>query len=520
MSPIDFSDIEKYLHDAVNRNEDETLWAIKKLKWSEPQESIRIYLNYILNPSPKIRIAILAALYDHLSDIDDYNLLIDKLDDLNKLVHDEHAEIRLNVFKILIFLDSHDIDIPELPKIIHVYLDDVNPNVRKEALKYSTLYLGIKPVIAKLWDPNERVLLQALKIIQSLNLELPKSIKPRLRVHSNIEVQLIYARIISKLAETNPIEHFDEVIGFLSSKLPFLESIAVETFTKIILQKREDKSNAAENQEKHEIFKPKGIFDKKDTKIEPKISKSDLISILEKLFLKNDEQVIIACLKSIGILELIEIKNKIIENLSSMSRKVRQVALETLSKIGSFEDFNFIIPLLSDPYFEIRNVVYEIFERRLDPRTIIPLIQHLQTAPQNEIRTICNILDHFNIDQILLPLLSIYRNNLNMHVYVKDKLTQFFPTIQSLTILKQLKNYSIPYLLDCLKLEEFQNIAKTILTGWGYRAYDPLQRKLESMRKSQVLEKASHIESILEDIIRNFENKYKITIQNGYSLLL
>jgi flagellar motor switch protein FliG len=79
----------------------------------------------------------------------------------------------------------------------------------------------------------------------------------------------------------------------------------------------------------------------------------------------------------------------------------------------------------------------------------------------------------------------------------------------------------LPYLIECLHVEDTADVAQKIIKGWGHKAIIPLQNCLEKMQlhNDRTKEKTDTIKRI-EEILKELTRRYQFQVQDGFSLLL
>ena len=481
----------EYLTELLENEEESDkirIWAIKNLLWIHKYLALKPYFKHLNSKKINIRQAIIENLGELINSIPAEKRLDEYLsaEDIFPYFNEKNPTLRELAFRIAFHLKSIKIE-----PILNLMEEDESPEIRSIAVKSIPLYYGKLRVIPHLNDSNEKVILDALKQATDYDVSIPTTIQQKLKNHLSLEIRVAYAKFLRKWVKKHPYDDFalNQILQYFNDSFPFFQALAINTFTEI--------------------------------------GKEEMVEYLEpKLNQLNDEQVIIESLKAISKFHAFTLKAAVIRLLDDPRRIIRQQAIETFDVIANYEEFEIIIVKIKDNFFEIRMSVYNILEKRLDPRCILPLIDNLLKTPVNEWSVITAILDRFSDNQVLIPLLSKYRTISLSHIdyYFEERFHEKFENFPSV---RALKNISIHYLIAHLHDPNLANTPYIILKAWGNHAYSQLtqyreklqndkENAIEEEQKSQISEFIAQTEQLIEEI----QEENKINIRSGYSLIL
>jgi HEAT repeat protein len=475
---LNFSDLSAILSDKT-LNDKKRTWATNQLAWMYKKDSIEILSRYLNDKSRIIRKTILERIDEIIKNekIIEPTISDSVLSAIERLTHDIDMEIRKYAIKILVFFENRN---EILERILLDALEDPHPEVRTLALQNIPRFLGTNYILPMLYDPNDFVVLEALKQIKQYNLDIPTTIRERLKHHKSLKIRVFFAQHIMDLAISTRKYQFTELVYYLADEIPFLQALAIRTLTKL--------------------------------------GHKEILPFIEQKLNNLDENVVIEALRTISHFKHQILKDKVIPFLKDKRRNIRHTAIETLALIGDEQDYGHFLPLINDDLFDIRQTVLDVFTKIIDNRAIIPLIERLHLATLAEKPLLIQILEQYSFDLLIIPLIQAFRNRKFIDNYIREKLGQHF---EDLAILKSLKNISLPYLIECLHVEDTADVAQKIIKGWGHKAIIPLQNCLEKMQlhNDRTKEKTDTIKRI-EEILKELTRRYQFQVQDGFSLLL
>ncbi len=484
MEMKNFETLVEILHDTHETNR-ERIRAVKEMHWYYGLKAIPFFIKGY----EKMPIRVRRTLKEHLEEmleelkrsgkkqeIDNLEFLHQK--EIQKIIHTRRKSPK-KVIRLICYTLLYYLNIPKHRKVelLSETLEDPKEQIRILGLGMLSNLGKNDHLIPLLYDRNTKVIEAALEELAKKEISLKFSLQNRMKNYPNEKVQkaFIYYELERGKRQNPPL---DRVFSHL-----FSEDFEIREKALQILIEKEDKRYL---DYLHQIINP-----------------------------GQEQSLILLGLEAIKKYNLTQNWGTIIQLLDDHRKLIRKKAIEVIDAIGDERHSKYLIPRIEDPVHEVRLKVYEYAKRNLPRQFPLYLISYLKKAPLfADVRNITHILDQYPLDQILIPLIQIYRysHKDQLHPYIPRKLKQYFDNPLAL---KHLRNLTMPYLVSLLHKEDFAPTTETILKGWGYRAMRYLEMKIKRTKNKQVRKRMNNI---LKYLYKHYQRKTKNN--EGFKILL
>ena len=463
----------------------ERIDATQQIEWHLGLAALPFFLNKFKEHPLLLRKKIAAILEEKIyesfektkRDFQESEFLLGKgnLNVFREYLTSPEAVIRAASYLALLFCPSNTKDKKSL---LMSMSEDSYYKIRLLAAKSFEAFNKLNLVEKMLSDKNSRVVAESLVILGKYNWKISQNALERLKNYPDSTISKAYAEYILDLGERGSFLRENEVYNLLFSKKPNVQARAID-----VLVNKGDKR----------------VFEFFETFLKPNV----------------DQKPVLTTIKAIKNLEIKKFTSNLQNLLKDPRKIVRKRALEAmllLQKSGE-QDYSWLIPLIKDPVFEIRSIVYKFIKKEELYESTLFLLSALHTAQsERDFNAITSIIKSFPKTQKLIPMVQIYRNRKRelIHPFIMAYIIKEFTNPLAL---KHLRHISIPYLIKCLKKPEFTAVASKLLEAWGHRALNALEQKV------LIVQDKSLKENLLKILERLYE-KYKVKTKGEFSLML